>query len=73
MRKARILLFLGVWVAVLPYLGFPATLKNILFLISGLILSYFGYVFYTEFKAKENETKKNVFDSFLENHNFIEK
>ncbi|HEV7424549.1 MAG TPA: hypothetical protein VGO21_05195 [Candidatus Paceibacterota bacterium] len=66
MRKERILLFLGIWVAVLPYLGFPLSWKNILFTISGLILMYFSYILYKESQAKRT-LKKETFDNFSEN------
>jgi len=69
MKRARILLILGIWVAILPYLGFPIFWKNILFTLTGLGLIYFGYILYKEAKIKENPNKK--FDSFSENHDFI--
>lgn len=68
MRKARILLILGIWVAILPYLGFPSTWKNILFSLSGLGLIYFSYVLYREFIAKE---KVEVFENFAEEDNEV--
>ncbi len=71
MRKARILLMLGIWVAILPYLGFPFSWKNVLFTFSGLVLCYFAYVLYREFKAGEIKEKKS-FDNFSENQNFSE-
>ena len=57
MRKARILLVLGIWVTVLSYLGFPYSWKDTLFTISGLGLIYFSYVLYKEYKVKENKEK----------------
>lgn len=66
MRKAYLLLILGIWVAVLPYLGFPFSWKNILFTVSGFGLMYFSYVLYKESKAKE---KEKTFDNFKENTN----
>src|SRR3989344_2626179 len=66
MRKARMLLFLGVWVAVLPYLGFPYPWKNVLFVITGAGLIYFSYVLYQESKMKETKEEK-IFDNFSEN------
>ena len=68
MRKAKTLLILGIWVIVLPYLGFPQSYKNILFSLSGLALVYFGYILY-----KENKKEKDDFDNFSENHNFTER
>ncbi len=69
MKRARILLFLGLWVAVLPYLGFPHTWKNILFSLSGLGIIYFSFILYREHKKRE---KKQNFDNFSENNDFGE-
>ena len=60
-------MILGVWVAILSYLGFPSSWKDILFTLTGLGLIYFSYVLYTEFKGKDSEKK---FDNFRENTNF---
>lgn len=68
MRRARILLMFGIWVAILPYLGFPYSWKNILFSLSGLGLVYLSYVLYKESKTKK--TEKKTFDNFSENHDF---
>lgn len=70
MRKARIFLISGVWVAVLPYLGFPIFWKNLLFVLSGLGIVYFSYLLFKEYKAKEEEEK--TFDNFAENSDFQE-
>jgi len=71
MRRAYIFLFLGIWVAILPYLGFPHSWKNILFTISGLGIIYFSFILYGEYKGKEKQVK--TFDNFSENNNFGEK
>jgi len=68
MRKIRAVLILGIWVAVLPYLGFPYLWKNILFSISGLGFIYLSFVFYREFKLREEVSK--IFDNFRENSDF---
>ncbi len=68
MHKARILLLFGLWVAVLPYLGFPYSMKNILFTLTGLLLILFGYVFY-----KNNKSEEKPYDNFSENNNFTQK
>jgi hypothetical protein len=65
MSRARILLILGVWVAVLPYLGFPFFWKNILLTVSGLGLVFFSYLFYRESKLAEGSAQR--FDNFSEN------
>ena len=71
MRKARIFLFLGIWVAILPYLGFPYSWKDFLFTLTGLGLICFSYVLYKDYKKEENQEK--TFDNFSENNDFSEK
>jgi hypothetical protein len=66
MRKERTLLILGVWVALLPYLGFPDSWRKILFLISGLCLIYLAYLFYHQAKArlpKDDTASKTFIDN----------
>jgi len=70
MKRARLFLFLGLWVAVLPYLGFPRSWKNIMFLITGIVLMYVGYVFYRETKRRIGKLDKQTFDNFSENQGF---
>ena len=70
MKKAWTLLILGVWVAILPYLGFPYSLKNILFSITGLGIIYLGYLSYND--SKTGEIKEETFDNFSENSGFNE-
>ena len=63
------ILALGVWVAVLPYLGFPYAWKNVLFTLSGLTIVYFGYLLYKEFQSVEGEKIENkTFENFSENN-----
>ena len=68
MRKARILLVLGIWMAILPFLGFPYSWKDVLTTLTGLGLIYLGYMIFLDYKTKEN--KKETFDSFKENGDF---
>lgn len=70
MRKAKILLILGVFIAVLPYLGFPYSWKEAIFTISGLGLVYFSYVLHKESKSAPKE--KVLFENFRENRDFSE-
>jgi len=67
MSKEKLLLSSGIWIAVLPYLGFPHFLKNILFSVSGLLIAYLSYMLYT--KNQEGEGGKN-FDNFSENNDW---
>ena len=66
MKRAYTLLALGIWTAILPYLGFPYSWKDILFTITGLWLCYFSYLFYREHKVAEGR-KEKVFENFSEN------
>jgi hypothetical protein len=68
MKRARTLLLLGLWVAVLPYLGFPYFWKNLIFTISGLGLVYISFVIYKEQKAMH--TGNTTFENFSENSDF---
>jgi len=61
MRTARILFILGIWIAILPYLGFPMFWKNILLLISGLVVAYEGYRIYRQMHKEEH------YENFTEN------
>lgn len=70
MRRTRIILLLGIWVAILPYLGFPIFWKNILFLITGLNIIYLSYILYKENKSEKNEER--TYNNFSENRNFVE-
>ncbi len=70
MSKVKIIFGLGIWIAILPYLGFPYFLKNILFSVSGLGLIYLGYLLYND--SKTGETEKKAFDNFSENSGFSE-
>jgi len=68
MRKARIFLTLGIWIAILPYSGFPYSWKNVLFTLSGLVLVYLSYIVYRE--SKITEKKEKTSDNFSENSDF---
>jgi len=50
-------LILGVWIAILPYLGFPYSWKSVLYTLTGLAIIYLSYAMY---QAEE-------FDNFREN------
>jgi len=52
MRKEKTLLILGLWIVVLPFLGFPNSFRKILFVLTGLALMYLAYLFYLEYKAR---------------------
>lgn len=68
MNKARNFLITGVWVAILSFLGFPIAIKNILFVLTGLLIIFMSYLLYLEAKKGKNEEK--TFDNFSENKDF---
>ena len=70
MYKARIVLALGTWLAILPYLGFPYSWKDILCTLTGLVFICFSYLLYRDYKTVEN--KEKTFDNFRENNDFKE-
>lgn len=67
MRKIRVLLALGAWISLLPYLGFPIFWKNILLSLSGIAIIYVAFVLYKTHKMKEGAKQ---FDNFSENRDF---
>jgi hypothetical protein len=64
MRKEKTLLALGVWVAILPFLGFPNFWRDIFFVLTGCLLIYLKYNFDLEDRnwrpKKENDSKTFV-------------
>lgn len=69
MQIARILLILGLWVAILPYLGFPIFIKNILFVLTGFSFIYLSLVVYKEKRVIKKKASQ-VFENFSENNSF---
>lgn len=71
MRKERTLFFIGIWVGILPFLGFPNSWRKIIFIITGLALIYLSYLFRQEAKARIGAFKLNndeqTMDSFIDN------
>ena len=66
MRKERTLLIIGLWVAILPSLGFPNSWRSVFFVISGLAIVYLAYLFYKQ--AKERIVKNEDYvKTFIDN------
>lgn len=65
MDKLKSLFALGVFVTVLPYLGFPMSFKNILISLSGISVLYIYYQLSKEAMVTE---EKQHFDNFSENN-----
>jgi len=67
MRKEKTLFIIGLWVIVLPFLGFPGLWKTIIFILTGLILIYLGYLFYMEAKNRLAKIEENQTKLFIDN------
>ena len=52
MRKEKTLFIIGLWIIVLPFLGFATNTKIFLFVLTGLALLYLAYLFYLENKDR---------------------
>jgi len=68
MSKPKKFLTLGVWIIILPFLGFPMGIRNLLFVLSGLVLVYLSYGLYLE--SEKGSKDKETFDNFSENKDF---
>ncbi len=66
MTKERKLFLIGVWVAILPFLGFFESWRKILFVLTGIGIIYLAYLFYNEAKVR-NSKDENVIKSFIDN------
>lgn len=66
MRKEKTIFIIGLWLIVLPFLGFPGSWKTVILVLTGIALVYLGYLFYME--AKERLAKiENQTESFIDN------
>lgn len=52
MRKEKTLFLLGLWVIILPFLGFPNSWRKALFIITGIAVIYLAYLFYLQTKSR---------------------
>ncbi len=59
MSKRTTIITLGIFVALMPFLGFPGVAKTIFFVIVGLTLVVIGYLLGTEC-GKCNTEEKNI-------------
>lgn len=66
MRKEKTLLIIGIWIAILPFLGFPDTWRKIFFIITGFMVIYLAYLYYQQSKdliSKSENTSKTFIDN----------
>ena len=66
MRKEKTLFIIGLWVIVLPFLGFPNSWRKVLFLITGVAIMYLAYLFYIEVKARLSKDVEHT-KTFVDN------
>lgn len=66
MRKEKTLFIIGLWVIILPFLGFSNSVRKILFFITGLAIIYLAYLFYLEFKVRFSKHVDNS-KTFVDN------
>ena len=52
MRKEKTLFIIGIWIIILPFLGFPETWRKVLFLLTGIATIYLAYLFYLEIRVR---------------------
>ncbi|MES2930190.1 MAG: hypothetical protein V4665_00180 [Patescibacteria group bacterium] len=68
MRKERTVFIVGLWVIILPFLGFPTSWRKALFVITGFALIYLSYRFYQHASAKRpSPLAENRSKSFIDN------
>ena len=72
MTKTQGIFIIGVLVAILPYLGLPASWKNIVFTILGVGLAFFAYLFHRD-SERRHAKRAAAFENFSENSNFGER
>lgn len=66
----KIVIGLGLWLAVLPFLGFPLGWKSVLTAATGIVLMYLGALLYRKFRmmsaaANKVETRTETFTETL--------
>jgi len=63
MRKEKTLFIIGIWIIILPFLGFPDTWRKIFFIITGFMLVYLSYIYYQQAKSRisKNENRSKTF------------
>lgn len=52
MRKEKTLFIIGLWVMVLPFLGFPNFWRKLFFIITGFFIMYIAYLLYLEVRIR---------------------
>jgi len=66
MRKERSLFTIGLWIILLPFLGFPGTWKIVLSILTGVVIIYMAYLYYLEVKERLSKIDDGA-KSFVDN------
>ncbi|QSH39050.1 hypothetical protein JXR01_01920 [Candidatus Kaiserbacteria bacterium] len=64
MKHTKTIVTLGIIVALLPFLGFPSSWKNIMFLILGAGIAALAFRMYTETRTKTRAADGEEFSSY---------
>lgn len=59
MSKEMLVIALGIWIVIVPYLGIPSSWKTILFVLSGLGLVLVGFFLRTEALARGDSRREH--------------
>lgn len=60
MSYERSLFFIGIWVALLSFLGFPIQLRKILFIITGILIALIAYLMYKKSLVHKRPEQKTI-------------
>ena len=67
MSKDLTIIVLGLWVAVMPFLGFPGFWEMVIFVISGLAIAAITFMLRREVGNADGETTNTVPDVYTQN------
>jgi hypothetical protein len=66
MRKEKTLFIIGIWIVIIPFLGFPDTWRKILLTITGFMLVYLAYLYHQQNKERLSKVE-NPSKTFVDN------
>lgn len=69
MKREYFVLILGIWVILLPQLGFPPSLKSWMALFTGLLFIAVAYSLRNE--RLKNEKEESLEKNFVQNNNIV--
>jgi uncharacterized membrane protein YuzA (DUF378 family) len=66
MSKKQILSIIGIWVAIIQYIGFPQGISSILYVLTGVLIIWFAYSFVS---PKEKKSEDRPFVEYKKDNN----